>query len=618
MAMVSLSERSINCLTSKPEIQKESNFQINNEINKSHIEKEKKEESLPKQQKYPFNSNSPGHNLSINKNIAMTPGPGTYEDILSLKPKPPVSTLENNLFVSKSPRFQKINLSEENYPGPGSYNISNIFEEKNINKRKKNNKQPYNNFSLKYNNFSFGSVSTIPTKEQKFGYLYDENGDLIIAQDPEKDDKFSGQKNDSVGPGRYNPVLLKENNQIVDWGKMSERILKINNIDDYNQKYNNNKDDIFNFLNDDFSNISKEETESHSFMNKKNKSVIQKNKNLNYRMQNIEFRNKLFHKNAITVLKKDKKTEENEKKEIEDLYQEKENKRNYPLNFNLLRYHNKPEKFQFFGSSSQRDYLSFINKDQNNNVGPGSYFNNNNNINLPKKLNKSKSQVNYKINNAKIKKKIEENIFYKNNPLLGPGSYNLNNSMIKKSFSNFQGFSTEKRDLVTINEEIKKFFPGPGAYSFPDQFNNEKMKKNYINKAYYVNLNNSIKKKILGNEEKKPDFNYYQNDKFLNNLQNNIESRINKYQNKIAPFSSMEKRFNEQLINSCDLGPGKYDFQSFTNQRYSASNLFKPPFNSNSERDFNNNINNDIIGPGRYDSDNYFNWNKKSFNIRFI
>ena len=80
----------------------------------------------------------------------------------------------------------------------------------------------------------------------------------------------------------------------------------------------------------------------------------------------------------------------------------------------------------------------------------------------------------------------------------------------------------------------------------------------------------------------------------------------------------MEKRFNEQLINSCDLGPGKYDFQSFTNQRYSASNLFKPPFNSNSERDFNNNINNDIIGPGRYDSDNYFNWNKKSFNIRFI
>ena len=52
MAMVSLSERSINCLTSKPEIPKESNFQINNEINKSHIEKEKKEESLPKQQKY--------------------------------------------------------------------------------------------------------------------------------------------------------------------------------------------------------------------------------------------------------------------------------------------------------------------------------------------------------------------------------------------------------------------------------------------------------------------------------------------------------------------------------------------------------------------------------------
>ena len=135
MAMVSLSERPISCLILKSQTSKEPNLQINNEI--SHIEKERKEINLPKQQKYPFNSNSPGHNLSINKNIAMTPGPGTYEDVLSLKPKPPVSTLENNLFVSKSPRFQKVNLSEEDYPGPGSYNISNIFEEKNINKRKK-------------------------------------------------------------------------------------------------------------------------------------------------------------------------------------------------------------------------------------------------------------------------------------------------------------------------------------------------------------------------------------------------------------------------------------------------------------------------------------------------
>ena len=616
MAMVSLSERPISCLILKSQTSKEPNLQINNEI--SHIEKERKEIILPKQQKYPFNSNSPGHNLSINKNIAMTPGPGTYEDVLSLKPKPPVSTLENNLFVSKSPRFQKVNLSEEDYPGPGSYNISNIFEEKNINKRKKNNKQPYNNFSFKFNNFSFGSVSTIPSKEQKFGYLLDENGELIIAQDPEKYEKFSGQKNDCVGPGRYNPIILKENNQIVDWGKMSERILKINNIDDFNQKSNNNKDDIFNFLYDELSNISKEETESQSIFNKNNKSVIQKKKNLNFRKQNIEYRNKLFHKNAITVLKKDKKTEEDEKKEKEDLYKEKEKKRKYPLNFNLLRYQCKPEKFQFFGSSSQRNFLSLINKDQNNNIGPGSYFNDKNNNNLPKKINKSKSQIYYKINDDKIKKIIEENIFYKINPLLGPGSYNLNHSMIKKSFSNFQGFSTEKRNSIIINEELKKLFPGPGSYSFPDQFEDKKSKKKFINKAYYVNLNNSIKKNIIGNEEKKPDFNYYQNQKFLNNLQNNIKSKINLYQNKIAPFSSMEKRFNnEKLINSSDLGPGKYDIQSFTNQRYSANNLFKPPFNSSSERDFNSNIN-DNIGPGSYDCDDYFTWNKKSFNIRFI
>jgi hypothetical protein len=48
--------------------------------------------------------------------------------------------------------------------------------------------------------------------------------------------------------------------------------------------------------------------------------------------------------------------------------------------------------------------------------------------------------MNYRIND-KIKKAVEQNLFYKKNPFIGPGTYNIENSMIKKSFSNFQGFS---------------------------------------------------------------------------------------------------------------------------------------------------------------------------------
>ena len=619
MAMVKLSKRPISCITFKEEKSRSNDssiLQTKNDKNKSDFQKENEYNKIIKQLKYPFNSNTPGHNLTVNKNSIITPGPGTYENTLSLKAKPPLNNFEKNLFVCQSPRFQKINLSEENFPGPGAYNINNnnsIIEE--YNKKRNLNKLHFNNINLKYSVNSLNNISTIPTKDQKFGYLYDENGDLIVAEDPNKFDKFSGKKNDSVGPGRYNPIFHKENNQIVDWGRMSERILKINNNDDNYQK--STKDDILSFLNlnnDDNNSInSKVDTDVSSIHFQKNNSKTKKNK-LNYREKFLEYRNKLFRQNS-KIIKKDKKKEEDMQKEKEDLYEELENKRKYPINFNLLRYHYKPEKFQFFGSSSERNSLSYISQDQINNVGPCYYFQNEYKKNDNKKLNKCKSQMNYRINN-KIKKAVEQNLFYKKNPLIGPGTYNIENSMIKKSFSNFQGFSCERRERINKNDEIKKSFPGPGAYSLPDQFNEKNLKNKFIHKSYFVNLNDSIKKNMLGEEEQKPDFNYYQNDKFVNNLQNNIESKINKYQNKIAPFSSMEKRFkNEKLINSVNLGPGKYDIPSFIKEN---NNLNKFPFNSTSDRNNLLKSQNYSIGPGRYDCDNYFSWNKKSFNVMFV
>ena len=78
----------------------------------------------------------------------------------------------------------------------------------------------------------------------------------------------------------------------------------------------------------------------------------------------------------------------------------------------------------------------------------------------------------------------------------------------------------------------------------------------------------------------------------------------------------MEKRFkNEKLINSVNLGPGKYDIPSFIKEN---NNLNKFPFNSTSDRNNLLKSKNYGVGPGRYDCDNYFSWNKKSFNVMFV
>jgi len=59
-------------------------------------------------------------------------------------------------------------------------------------------------------------------KKQEFGYNIDNNGDLVVASDPIADFCFSGTKNDSIGPGRYNPII-KEKNHCIRWDKSSGR-----------------------------------------------------------------------------------------------------------------------------------------------------------------------------------------------------------------------------------------------------------------------------------------------------------------------------------------------------------------------------------------------------------
>ena len=121
-----------------------------------------------------------------------------------------------------TPRFTE-NKNSENSPGPGSYNLMDdklLFQRKIFNH--KVSKYNISNQSFKYN--SINSVSSIPSKNHNYGYLENEDGELIQAILPVGEDYFSGEKNNSVGPGRYY-IYFQEKNPIVKWNKMSSRAL---------------------------------------------------------------------------------------------------------------------------------------------------------------------------------------------------------------------------------------------------------------------------------------------------------------------------------------------------------------------------------------------------------
>ena len=208
---------------------------------------------------------------------------------------------------------------------------------------------------------------------------------------------------------------------------------------------------------------------------------------------------------------------------------------------------------------------------------------------------------------------------------LGPGSYNLMKNFEKKSFNSYGNFSSEKRfdlsylpqnNIGTNDNTVGN--PGPGSYNFNDPWIKDVRKM--IKRHTLVNVEEEIKKvNNQKDKERKPDFNIYQNDKYINIIQNNVKNKSNPYASENMPFLSGEKRFKlSKSYSSEDIGPGKYNlFQK--GQKTRKFNSILAPFSSNAERKptYLGNSNNEI-SPGQYDKDSYFDWNKKSFNAMFI
>ena len=548
----------------------------------------------------PFGIQSKGHEITINKN-PNSPGPGSY----NLNPTPKKHNSSINPFLFQSPRFISDLKDNIDIPGPGSYDI--------INKpitSKGRKIRPNSNVSFKYHTNSLNNITSIPNKNQKFGYIHNKNGELIQAIDPAINKYFSGTKKNSIGPDRYN-IVYKENNPFVCWRKMSPR------------KLSSNESSII--MNNNDSKISMLDTEITCTV----KSGKSRNKKIkkSYKELISDYKKRIYS-SSMNQKKMNDTIEIDTEKELEFLNHEnnrilKKKKKNFYLNFNKLRYNSPPEEFQFFGSSNQR----FVNKqnisNDNPNVGPGSYFLNTKNIFKNKKTN-----IDNWGKNVGREQKLK-----KSNSCIGPGSYNIMKDFNKKSFNSFGSFSSEKRfdlsyDQNNIANSYKNengeiiSYPGPGSYNISEEWIKDKM-SNFIKKPILVNVEKEIKKfKIYKEKENKPDFNTYQNQQMIDIIQTNIKNKINPFADQKFPFMHGEERFkkNKNLLSNVNLGPGKYDIYKYDDLRIGKKvSMGKFPFNSNEEKKMSYlSRSNSDLSPGEYNLDSYFDWNKKSFNVMFV
>ena len=601
MAMVFLSDRKTSAVEKSPNTLTLLNNDLKNDLEDLNILLDTKNE---KENKAPFGIQGKGHDVTIR--APMSPGPGSY-NIDSQRKMPFNSGV--NPFLFKSPRFKSSKPESSDIPGPGAYNITN----KSVIPKNIIQLRPSSDVSFKYNTNSLNNIATIPAKKQKYGYYVDENGELIQALDPSIEAYFSGTKNNSIGPDRYNPVI-KEKNHCINWGKMSGRKPKNKNI-------NNNLNSIQNEISLNSSKLSLVETDISSIRSPKERKKFDK--------KNIKPFQLIMNKHNNRIISSKYSGDEapiDTEKELEFLNHEnniisgKNKSRNYLLNFNKIRYNYPPEEFQFFGSSNERKTSESLILSQFPNVGPGSYFRN-----TFKRLNN--------INNNKNKSTAwEKNLGRDDMPQLkrsssnlGPGSYNLMKNFEKKSFNSYGNFSSEKRfdlsylpqnNIGTNDNTVGN--PGPGSYNFNDPWIKDVRKM--IKRHTLVNVEEEIKKvNNQKDKERKPDFNIYQNDKYINIIQNNVKNKSNPYASENMPFLSGEKRFKlSKSYSGEDIGPGKYNlFQK--GQKTRKFNSILAPFSSNAERKptYLGNSNNEI-SPGQYDKDSYFDWNKKSFNAMFI
>ena len=528
-----------------------------------------------------------------------TPGPGTYEKeymyieehkkIKNQKDINIYQAVENNVLPKKlvdlykqrdkiafNTRGERFNYTSEKLhletnPGPGTYDISTSFSSMN-NSNIKN--------KIKFNEYlTTGSIyrkSTIPSKEN-FGYEDTKEGFEKMIEDPEKDIKFTGEKNDTIGPGQYE-IFSNWNTNVIKW----------KNTDKNNKK------------------------KSLSLSKEKNNNTFETNNKKDYRKNNDKtvllkyYLNKRYNTSRAIKEKKDNSPTDfifdatpgpgYYTQEIDTNWKVKKNSKGYLQSFDST-----CPRFQEIKSSK-------------NNLGPGYYYN----FSVPKE----KKIPIYKVgkllgnNDKESEKKSAFNVAMTKQDTsnkVGPGSYDISGNLLKKKISNVNSFGIKERRFNYKIENDNN--PGPGYYLGTNDNNN-----NNIDNNNEKNIPHLINKSLADNNEKKfvvehfetPPIGSY-NPGLVLSLNYKVQSNINTFQDtKKVGFGTQKKRFDYKE-SSDFLGPGLY-YKSVSKDVKQN----KAPFNENNQRFNYKNDKMPIPGPGSYELSNFNEWDKKSFNILFV
>ena len=545
----------------------------------------------------PFNSL-----VRRNKNsfipINETPGPGTYEreyqNVLEHKKTKPkeiniYQAVESNIlpqqlidlykkrervaFNTKGERF-KYNSDKKNIdliPGPGSYDISTSFSSINNSDIKK-----------KQNKLKFGEVlttgsiyrkTTIPSWEN-FGYEDTKEGLEKMIEDPEKDIKFTGEKNDTIGPGHYN-INSTWNANVIKWRNPDKLKYKSRTL----SRENNNKNSFE-------TNIKKD------YKKNNDKSVL-----LKY------YLNKRY--NTVRALK-----EKKDNSPTDFIFDATPGPGYYTQEFEGWKTKtNSKGSLQSFDTTAPRFQESKITK---NDLGPGFYYN----FSHPKEKIFPQYKVGKLLNNSD-KDAIKKSAFNLSNTKhdttnkIGPGSYDVSGNLMKKKISNVDSFGIkEKRFKYKIDNEN----PGPGYYLGTNDLNDNKNENDDKNSPHLINkslADNDEKKFVVEHYEPPPIGSY--NPGLVLSMNYKVQSNVNAFQdNKKVGFGVQDKRFNYN--NKSDfLGPGLYYKNLPKDVKQNAA-----PFNENNKRFNYKKDKMPIPGPGSYELSNFNEWDKKSFNILFV
>lgn len=570
----------------------------------------------------PFNVRAKRNHLCLNED---TPGPGTYvihskaftkkHSFTINKTNPnalPFDPLNNETkdyrFVSAAPRFQDAQPDKKSIPGPGHYDLIN-------DKKVERNVYLYEKNVPKYETLESSRVSSIPSKYKAYGFMEDGNGKFRANDDPYKDVKYSGEKDNSVGPGRYNvKCKSRKRGGVVDWSLSSSKDNKcshteVNTIinDDTHPNVN------VNVNTNHHHHHHRHHSNRHSATINKRYLTYNKDYNFNADKSHIDLASSYNDNNIIHSLPGPGSYSP---MKVGD------NKRYLP----------KLKQYQNFGSASHRSLTTNTSITNSHNKitssASDSYFLLNElkdkYSSSPKKSYSNIMNANNNIKRNNMNDASQKNILLKEELKckVGPGSYNLN-TQIHRPSSNIGNFNVLAKRFPITNTEPT---PGAGSYLNIDVWAPDRPLMNTIRSSGELIVTTNCERGVnccLGvnkYDQSFPGVGQYDPD-----IVNTIEYKVqrSKHNRKFAPFSGSDKRFrniHQQNRLNTEVGPGSYNLRKEID--YAHIKQMKSPFMFSSKRNSSlSNITNDDtvnIGPGEYNHFDHFEWNKKSFNALFI